>query len=125
MPVLVVFLNRVATSNVWGGVANPAPHAALLGIHVASLRANPNKTSGAQRGKREKKRPYCVRSAINSNTEDSQEPQPEQAPVFLDIASKSVMLLESSAVMVSLVVPLQWQIISWFFRVFMSFITLL
>jgi len=53
MPVLVVFLNRVATSNVWGGVANPAPHGKPLesiqrkGGSIAASSCAP------QRGKRE------------------------------------------------------------------------
>lgn len=43
----------------------------------------------------------------------SQPPQPETAPVFLEISARSVKLLLANDLILAAVVPLQWQMMSW------------
>lgn len=42
----------------------------------------------------------------------SQPPQPETAPVFLEISARSVKLLLANDLILAAVVPLQWQMMS-------------
>jgi len=62
--------------------------------------------------------------ASNSNIEASQAPQPEHAPVILDILSRSSTPLLTSSFICCLVVPLQWQITSFLYGL-ISFIACL